>query len=584
MNYHETIIVGAGPAGLQMGYFLAQAQRDYLILEASDRAGAFFAAQPRHRKLLSINKRFNFYPEADFNLRHDWNSLLTEDHEHLFGTYSQELFPDAAELQRYLIDFAAKYALAIQYNTRVAAIARAPEGPGRFVLTDTHGTQYTCARLLMATGALMPYIPDDIEGIELAEGYEVHEIDPLRFENKRVAIIGRGNAAFEVANHLAGHAALIHIYLGNKRVKHAWQTHFPGDLRAINNTVLDMYQLKSLHASLGAAIKKVTRRADGTFALLFAESAPHWKTPGTLYGTLIYDHVIRCTGWKYVDVSLFAPDMVPAVDAKSKYPVLSACWESSVPDLFFLGTVTAARERKAASSFIHGFRYSTRTLFHLLEARYHGVPVPVRTLALRNVEGLEALAEGLIQRLSTTSALYQLFGVMCDVLVLTPGEVQWFSEWPVDYVLEQPEFIRGHEYVIMTLEYGFQRYPAGAIALDFIYPSDPADDACSAFLHPVFRHYVEGTLVNEFHLGESLVTRYRDDYTLTEIDAGLYNKHSLMNFLNKLTRITTQEFSLDHTVIAPDVKFDFWAADDPRLQDHGIAGCLPTTQMQTHSK
>jgi thioredoxin reductase len=244
----------------------------------------------------------------------------------------------------------------------------------------------------MATGAVMPYIPEDIEGIELAEGYEVHEIDPQRFANKRVAIIGRGNAAFEVANHLAGHAAIIHLFLDNKRVKHAWQTHYPGDLRAINNTVLDMYQLKSLHATLAYKAKKITRRADGTFAVYVTEEQPHWQTPGTLSGTHVYDHVIRCTGWKYIDVSLFAPDVRLAVDAKAKYPLLSTCWESSIPDLFFIGTTMAARERKAASSFIHGFRYSTRTLFHLLEERYHGVPLPVQTLALRSVADLEAVS------------------------------------------------------------------------------------------------------------------------------------------------------------------------------------------------
>jgi len=63
MQYHETIIVGAGLAGLQMGYFLGRAGRDYLILEATAGAGAFFTHQPRHRTLISLNKRFNYFPE-----------------------------------------------------------------------------------------------------------------------------------------------------------------------------------------------------------------------------------------------------------------------------------------------------------------------------------------------------------------------------------------------------------------------------------------------------------------------------------------------------------------------------------------
>ena len=49
MQHYEYIIVGAGPAGLQMGYFLEQAGRRYIILEAQARAGSFFTRQPRHR-------------------------------------------------------------------------------------------------------------------------------------------------------------------------------------------------------------------------------------------------------------------------------------------------------------------------------------------------------------------------------------------------------------------------------------------------------------------------------------------------------------------------------------------------------
>lgn len=52
------IIVGAGPAGLQLGYFMDRASRDYLILEKTAAPGASFKLYPRHRQLISINKRF----------------------------------------------------------------------------------------------------------------------------------------------------------------------------------------------------------------------------------------------------------------------------------------------------------------------------------------------------------------------------------------------------------------------------------------------------------------------------------------------------------------------------------------------
>ena len=117
MQHHDTIIVGAGPAGLQMGYFLEQAGRDYLILEATADAGAFFTQQPRHRTLISLNKRFNYFPEPEFNMRHDWNSLLTEEYDFLFRDYSKELYPHAEDIVRYLNDFAEKYALQLMLPT-----------------------------------------------------------------------------------------------------------------------------------------------------------------------------------------------------------------------------------------------------------------------------------------------------------------------------------------------------------------------------------------------------------------------------------------------------------------------------------
>ncbi len=542
MQYHETIIVGAGPAGLQMGYFLGRAGRDYLILEATAGAGAFFTHQPRLRTLISLNKRFNYFPEPEFNMRHDWNSLLTEDYSLLFRDYSQELYPHADDIVRYLNDFADKYALNIQYNCRVRKIVR--DDAGCFVLTDSAENQYRCARLLMATGALAPHIPD-AEGIELAEGYETHDIDPTRFENKRVLIMGRGNSAFEVANHLAGHAAIVHIAMDNRTIKHAWQSHFVGDLRSINNTILDMVQLKALHFVVGFHVNKIARQGDGTLLVSVEEELPHWETPGTIRLNHVYDHVIRCTGWKYINPALFAPDITPVSDEKNKYPVLNPCWESSVPNLYYIGTAMAGRDRKAASGFIHGFRYNIRTLFHLLEERFAGIPYPTVRYPLQTATELATIADEMLRRVSTTDALYQLYGVLCDALVFDEQSVTIYRDLPVAYVQGQRDLHAGRHVIVMTLEYGFENYPPQATALDFISVADEsADRACAAFLHPIFRHYFDGHLMAETHLGESLVIRYgahRGTYGARL--KGNVHQNIVMNVINSVAHVTDEHFS-----------------------------------------
>ena len=540
----DYIIVGAGPAGLQMGHHLQGRGRSYLILEAGASAGTFFAEYPRHRRMISINKRFNGFVEPDFNLRHDWNSLLTDNPDLQFTRYSTELFPAAEDYCEYLREFASKYELAVQYSTRVRHIHH--DDDGVFTITDEQGETHESRTVLMATGVARPHVPD-IPGIHLAIGYEEHTLDQSFYENKRVAILGRGNSAFEVAEHLAGHAAVIHI-LVDRPVKHAWSTHYPGDLRAINNTVLDMYELKSLHATLGLRPIELRPHEDGRIEMTVEDDYPHWETPGTGRATVVYDHVIRCTGWRYLDEKLFDEDQIPQRTATGKYPDLSPQWESSVKGLYWLGTTMAARDRRAASGFIHGFRYNVRTLFHLLEQQRFGIPYPQERVSYGTGEDLDAVTQRLITRLSTTSALYQQFGTLCDALLLEEEALVHYPELPVAWVQGQPQFMESQSLLLITFEYGFHKYDDSVQPLDFISPVDPGNPSCTAFIHPVVRHYRAGEVVAELHLNESLVVRF-DTADYQEL---LPQRHlnRLKNFLNSVVQVTSETFPENY--VAPD--------------------------------
>src|SRR5215472_12991848 len=120
----EYLIIGAGPAGLQLGYFLKQTGHDYLILEAGSTPGTFFRTFPRHRRLISNNKVHTGWTDPELNLRMDWNSLLSHDQSLRFTRYSERYFPPADDLVRYLTDFAAAAHLHIRYNTRIVRITR----------------------------------------------------------------------------------------------------------------------------------------------------------------------------------------------------------------------------------------------------------------------------------------------------------------------------------------------------------------------------------------------------------------------------------------------------------------------------
>ena len=74
--------------------------------------------------------------------------------------------------------------------------------------------------------------------------------------------------------------------------------------------------------------------------------------------------------------------------------MLDACWEASVPDMFFIGTSMASRDRRAASGFIHGFRYGVMSLFHILNQRFHDIPTPREVFTTPKMEDIVSFVIG----------------------------------------------------------------------------------------------------------------------------------------------------------------------------------------------
>jgi len=164
----EYLIIGAGPAGLQLGYYLERSGENYLILEGSDAPGNFFRLFPRHRTLISSNKVYTGYNEREINLRWDWNSLLSDSDAMLFKHRSKRYFPSADEFMQYLTDFAAHFELKIQYGAKVVRVTK----DKHFIITDSQERAYLCRYLIVATGYSKPYFPV-IPGIELTEHYSL---------------------------------------------------------------------------------------------------------------------------------------------------------------------------------------------------------------------------------------------------------------------------------------------------------------------------------------------------------------------------------------------------------------------------
>jgi thioredoxin reductase len=496
----EYLIIGAGPAGLQLGYYLAQTGRDYLIVESGNSPGTFFQTFPRHRTLISSNKVYTGWDDPELNLRMDWNSLLSEDPGMRFTRYSPRYFPRAEELVKYLADFATASSLRIQYDTSIVHITR----NGCFRATDSHGVTYGADRLIVATGVSKPYIPP-IPGVETAEVYNTVSVNPREFVNQRVLIIGKGNSAFETAENLIETAAVIHL-AGPSSVRMAWRSHYVGHVRAVNNNFLDTYQLKSQNALLDGNVERIERR-QGSYVVTVS-----FARANEIKKDLYYDRVILCTGFRF-DASIFDDECRPSLVLRDRFPAQTAEWESTnVPDLYFAGTLMQVRDfKKSTSGFIHGFRYGVRALHRILERKYHGMVWPHRCLPADP----NALMEAILSRVNRTSALWQLFGVLCDlVMTYSDGRAEYFEELPVDYVLES-DIAAGVSYFAITLEYGpgHDHFDPFDISVARISQSDAEHSDRGRYLHPVVRHYRSSHLVAEHHVTENLENDWTHDVT-----------------------------------------------------------------------
>lgn len=521
----EYLIIGAGPAGLQLGYYLEKTNRNYLILEAGNHSGTFFTQFPRHKKLISINKVYTGYDDTEINLRWDWNSLLSDSEEMLFKNYSKEYFPHTDDLVRYLNDFAKHFNLKIKYNCQAVRIAK----NDKFMVMDGNGNVYSASRLIIATGFSKPYIPE-ISGIELVENYTDISVEPEDFANQRVLIIGKGNSAFETADNLVATTSLIHV-ASPTPISMAWKTKYVGHLRAVNNNFLDTYQLKSQNGILDASIDKIDYR-DGKYIVSFSYTHANGEKED-----LAYDRVIACTGFRFDD-SIFEESCKPNLVINERFPEQTSEWESTnVKDLYFIGVLTHMRDfKQKQSGFIHGFRYNISALHRILEYKYHNQELPYRIIELTS----EALTEAIIHRVNRSSALWQQTGFLCDLIVVSEEQklAKYYKDLPKDYI-HYSNLSQNKNYYIVSLEFGHEvdKMP-DPFTINRVHKDDTKNAIQSAFIHPIIRRYSAETLIAEHHVIEDLEAEWLENVHVQPLRYFLENQKINNVYVPKIVRMT----------------------------------------------
>jgi hypothetical protein len=177
----------------------------------------------------------------------------------------------------------------------------------------------------------------------------------------------------------------------------------------------------------------------------------------------------------------------PLLDKKKKYPILTSQYESiNVPGLYFGGTLMHTRDfRKSSGGFLHGFRYTLRSLFHILQETNHGIPWPHLLMP-----SLDAAAAKFMSRINVASGLYQMFGLNADVLMMHESgariELRYYEDYPLDRLLRLPDIVHATRILALTFEYHPDFHGAKVFDVNRA-ENNPRFAHNSNFLHPVFR-------------------------------------------------------------------------------------------------
>ena len=177
-SHYEVVVIGAGQAGLAIGYCLAQQDRDFTILGAAAEPAAAWRQRWESLKLFT-SARYDALPGLDF-------------------PGDQDRYPSRDEVAVYLTDYARRFALPVELGSRVRAIRKA----GATYRVELADRRYEADQVVVATGPFqIPFVPPIAEG--LGPGVEhLHSAkyrSPQDMPEGRVLVVGGGNTGYQIA-------------------------------------------------------------------------------------------------------------------------------------------------------------------------------------------------------------------------------------------------------------------------------------------------------------------------------------------------------------------------------------------------
>jgi putative flavoprotein involved in K+ transport len=184
----DTVVIGAGQAGLSAGYHLAGRGLPFVILDADARIGDHWRDRWHSLRLYSP-AAYDSLPGKRFPAK----------------PYS---WPTGREMGDYLETYASWFQLPVRSGVRVEAVDPVDDA---FVVTTSDGRRITARQVIVASGAFRtPHVPDIASRLDPAihqlhsDGYR----DPSQIPDGAVLVVGLSHSGADIAWELAkaGHA------------------------------------------------------------------------------------------------------------------------------------------------------------------------------------------------------------------------------------------------------------------------------------------------------------------------------------------------------------------------------------------
>ncbi|MBV5123661.1 NAD(P)/FAD-dependent oxidoreductase [Bacillus halotolerans] len=246
---YDTIVIGAGQAGISIGYYLKQSDQKFIILDKSNEVGESW--KDRYDSLVLFTSRM-------------YSSLPGM---HLEG--EKHSFPSKNEIVAYLKKYVDRFEMPIQLRTEVISVLKLKN----HFLIKTNGEEYQTKNLVIASG---PFHTPNIPSISKDLSGNINQLHSSQYKNSKqlvhgnVLVVGGGNSGAQIAVELSKER-VTYLACSNKPVYFPlligkrsifWWFDKLGVLHASHTSILGKFIQKKGDPIFGYELKHATKQRE----------------------------------------------------------------------------------------------------------------------------------------------------------------------------------------------------------------------------------------------------------------------------------------------------------------------------------